>query len=226
MRKSFAALAVAALIVLAVPAAANAVSGGNVGSEVVTPTPTPTPTDYTPPQPPSLTGSTLAPVCADGVPWINYHVVLTDPDGQSTGTIATLILSDGTNTYSQELGDLSDSNPLSGQILWPGASVDPVTGEGNGWPGWAFENGQWVETTGNFAWTRQPITAIIDVNPQIQVSLSYPPATPNCTDPPSGGGNLPATGLNAAVVWPIGIAGAVLVLAGVTFVVLRRRALS
>lgn len=237
MRKSFAALAVAALFLLAVPATANALSNDE-GSQ-----PSPLPTiDYTSHDldDPTLGGTSVVPACEADVPWINYEVILTDPDGTADPGpdgkfTATLTLSDGVHSWTQVLGDLGSDLYLAGTVLWPGASVDPATGKGNGWPGWVFVDGKWVETEDNYGWTRGTITATITVNPSITVPLSYPPSSPVClTSPPSGGGGggesgsdgeggtLPATGLSAAVL-PIGIVGGALAIAGITIIVVRRR---
>ncbi len=211
-RSSFSVLAVVILVALGAPTAAQADSE-----------------DYTPSQPqaPTLAGSTAVGVCEKDAPWISFDVMLTDPDEQVTSNDARLILTDGANTATIALGTLVDGK-LAGRVLWPGAAVN-AAGEATGWPGWAFQNGQWVEIDGNFAWTRGKITATIEVNPSVVVPLSYPPATPQCSANPPGSpaqsGSttaLPATGLTAAV-WPIAIVGAMVVLAGLVLFLLRRR---
>ena len=207
-RSIFFALAVVAIVALSAPTAAQAETD-----------------DYTPTNPatPTLAGSTAVGVCEKDAPWIYYDITMIDPDSQATSNDATLILTDGTNTATVTLGTLVDGS-LSGRALWPGASVD-AAGEATGWPGWAFENGQWVEVPGNFAWTRGNITATIEVNPSLVVPLSYPPATPQCAAGPQNPSTaaLPATGMTAAV-GPIAIAGAAALAAGGLFLALRRRA--
>uniref|UniRef100_UPI00138E2CDF hypothetical protein n=1 Tax=Paraoerskovia marina TaxID=545619 RepID=UPI00138E2CDF len=137
------------------------------------------------PQEPALTGSVATGECLKDAPWIFYDVTLTDPDGQSTGTAARIVLTDGTETSTVELGELGADGTLSGKVLWPGASVAEDGETPTGWPGWAqTEDGSWVETDGNFAWTRGDITATLEVNPEISVDLSYPPATPDCAAAP------------------------------------------
>lgn len=182
--------------------------------------------DEYPPPPPNaatLAGSSVVADCEQDVPWVRFHIVLSDPDGQVTSHDATLVLSGGGESTEIALGTLVDGE-LSGRVLWPGASVD---GDGNatGWPGWAFENGQWVETSGNYAWTRGSISAVIRVNPDLSVPLAYPPATAACADPVEAAGvgaaTLPATGSTV----PVAIAGvgAALLAAGGVAIVLRRR---
>jgi len=209
-RSSFSVLAVVILVALGAPASAQADSE-----------------DYTPSehQTPTLAGSTAVGVCDKDAPWISFDVRLTDPDEQVTSDSARLILTDGTNTSTIPLGTLVDGR-LAGRVLWPGAAVN-AAGEATGWPGWAFQNGQWVEIDGNFAWTRGRITATIEVNPSVVVPLSYPPATPQCDANPPGSpaaasAALPATGLTAAV-GPIAVVGASVVLAGLVLFLLRRR---
>ncbi|WP_106813979.1 LPXTG cell wall anchor domain-containing protein [Microbacterium timonense] len=207
-RSFFVALTVAGVVALGAPAAAQAETD-----------------DYTPTNPatPSLAGSTAVGVCEDDVPWISYDVTLIDPDAQTSNAAARLVLTDGTNSATIPLGTLSNGH-LAGRVLWPGASVS-ASGQPTGWPGWVYENGAWVETSGNFRWTRGDISATIEVNPSLAVPLSYPPSTPECaTDPgnPSTAAILPATGMGAAVL-PIAIAGGVAVAIGAV-IMLRRRA--
>lgn len=215
LRKIAAVTLIAAAMVLA-PAAANA--------EV-----------YTPPTPragPSLAGSVAEGVCDGDVPWISYSLTLTDPANQSTSHSAFLTMSDGTNSTQLALGEIVDGK-LSGRILWPGASVG-ANGEPTGWPGWMQLNGMWVQTSGNFGWTRNLSSVQITVNPEIVVPLSYPPASPNCTSAPPkasvastkvetvSNNPLAGTGVNALVL-PIGIGALSILVLGVAIVVVRRR---
>jgi hypothetical protein len=132
-------------------------------------------------QEPELVGS-IASICLNDAPYLHYSVTLNDPDGLSTGDTAVLSLTDGveTYTYSPDLGTITDGVTLEGDLLWPGASVDPITHEANGWPGWEQVGGVWQETTGNYSWTRDGVTATIKVNPEITADLEYPPGNPDC----------------------------------------------
>jgi len=186
---------------------------------------------------PSLDGSVATGTCIADAPWIFYDITLTDPDQQATSHDASLVLSDGTNTETIALGAIDDSGKLQGKVLWPGASVDDE-GNANGWPGWKqLDDGTWVETDGNFAWTRALTSAELIVNPELKVALAYPPATPDCiaappvdpenptepTDPAtpaaSGSQDLAETGFAGT---SIAIAAGVIVLAGIAFVVVAR----
>jgi hypothetical protein len=135
--------------------------------------------DYTPDTPPkdTIAGSSASAACVDGVPYINYSVVLTDPDGQAGSHTAYLRLSKAGESIELKLGELVD-NKLSGSIVWPGANAD-----GSKYPGWTKVGGTWTPTSGNFAWTRGDITAVIHVNPDLTVPLSYPAAASGCADP-------------------------------------------
>ena len=202
-------LALSALLILGGSAAANAEAD-----------------DYTPTDPatPTLAGSTAVGECDRDVPWISYDISLIDTDGQFTTAQATLVLTNGEQSTSIALGALVGGE-LSGRVLWPGASID-AEGNATGWPGWAFENGQWVETEGNFRWTRGAITATIEVNPSVVVPVSYPPSTPMCAaDPPRRGSAaaLPATGVSA-IVLPIAVVGVLAAITGILLVVGRRLA--
>ncbi len=137
---------------------------------------------------PTFDGRTsTAAECDNDTPWIDYSVIVNDPDGQLSGTRATLTFvhpTDPTQNYVVELGDVTAGQALAGRILWPGASVDPVTNEPTGWPGWEFVDGQWLPTDGNFAWTRSLTEVTLSVNPSMQIAIAYPPATPECVSGP------------------------------------------
>lgn len=197
LRNTVFALGIAAAAVLFVPGAANA------ATDSYTPTP---------PNTPTLAGSTAIAECAGDVPWIHFNVTLVDPDGQVSDQSATLFMTDGANSHTVALGNLS-GNHLEGRVLWPGAS------EGGGWPGWEQVNGTWTQTSGNFAWTKGNITAEIRMNPSLTVPLSYPPASAQCAQPASMAlpltdeGGLAATG-GAVPMLAIGVGGAAVLLGG------------
>lgn len=170
---------------------------------------------------PTLEGTVASGVCIANAPWINYDVNVTNPDGVPlSGHDVTLTMTDGTNTTIIPLGTIVGENgEITGKVLWPGASVaaDGVTP--TGWPGWTQDaDGTWVTTTGNFAWTRTITEATIEVNPSLVVSLSYPPATPDCDanphnpPPPTTPAILAHTGVDmAATGWSFGIALAAII---------------
>ena len=138
---------------------------------------------YTPDEPkePSLAGSRVAATCIDDVPWIQYEVTLNDPDHVVTTNTARLVISDSTHRISIALGTLQNGR-LSGSVLWPGADTDG-DGDADSWPGWEHESRSWVETDGNYRWTRGQIEAHIEVNPDMAVPLAYPADTAACAGP-------------------------------------------
>ena len=70
---------------------------------------------------------------------------------------------------------------MSGQMLWPGASVD-ASGKPTGWPGWTQRaDGTWVEDpAAPFYELRGKAIVEIRINPTGAATAVYPPATPNC----------------------------------------------
>lgn len=235
MRKMILSFIAAAVLVVGAPLAASAVDeppgatdSAGTGDTAGTADDT---LGYTPrtPQQPTLAGTTVAPSCAADAPWIDYSVLLVDPQNLSTGHTATLVLSDGTRSTTLTLGTVTAGVPLTGRVLWPGASVGS-DGRGNGWPGWAYVDGQWTTSDDNFGWTRGDITATVEVNPSLAVALSYPPSSPNCRTAPAdiraaaaAGAALPATGGDIALAAGVGVAGAGLIAMGGALVVRRRR---
>ena len=144
----------------------------------------------------------LSTACFADVPWIDYSIELIDPDNQASNRDAELILTNGTETETIALGTIGESNVIEGRILWPGAAVD-ANGKAAGWPGWQkTAAGEWVQTTGNFAWTRALTSMTASVNPVAETAISYPPATAACANPP-----VPPTVLKALVNTGVGVVG-------------------
>jgi len=135
--------------------------------------------------PPTLQGSLFASECVDDVPWVNYDVKLDDPYGVSTddGTATFTFTAPGSGeTYVKTVGI------GSGKFLWPGATATD-NGDGTftatGWPGWSLVDDEWVSVgDANYGWTRDGVNVHIEVNPEMDVTLSYPPPTALCVAGP------------------------------------------
>ena len=70
------------------------------------------------------------------------------------------------------------------QLIYPGATIDPVTGEGTDWPGWMkAPDGSWIEDPSDQAF-RDGLVVTVEVNPEATGTISYPPATSACANPP------------------------------------------
>jgi hypothetical protein len=113
------------------------------------------------------------------VPFLSYEVTL--PPGftasSSTPLTITFVNPDGPDFVQSNL-------PLQGQMLWPGASATPPLM----WPGWELlPDGTYVETDGNFAWTRDGVLVMFDVNPHFETTVNYPPEAAICVNPPHTG---------------------------------------
>lgn len=145
--------------------------------------------DFTTPENcPSLAGSTASSQCEADAPYLEWSIDLTDSEGAvSLPATATLTLRSTTNpalTYEFPAVMLTSTGVTTGSALWPGAAVD---GEGNGtaWPGWAFVGGEWVVDDSNYGWVRgADVELLIEVNPEVEIPVSYPNATPDCANPP------------------------------------------
>ena len=112
----------------------------------------------------------LDPVCIDDFPFISYEV----SGDVEPGETATVTVTDINGTVVTVLED----QPLSGQVLWPGASVDPPD-----WPGWILEDGVWVVDPTDEV-LREDLTITVEVNPTATETVAYPPATSQCANPP------------------------------------------
>ncbi len=126
----------------------------------------------------------LSPICDNDVPYLQYTI-------QAVGFVPTTVTITWVNPTGPSV--VYTNQALSGRVLWAGAVADSA-GNPLDWPGWRFENGEWVEGD-EFNWVRPQVTVQFDVNPTQVVTVGYPPSSPQCdANPPQGGPSLPATG--------------------------------
>jgi hypothetical protein len=144
-------------------------NGGRDEDDDCTPTTSTTTTTTTlpaiSPQPLELTA--IGAECISDIPYLSYEIDY--PPGQSA-TI-TFINPAGPDVVYEDV-------PLSGAVLWPGASVDPPD-----WPGWIRDDGVWVEADDGFLWARGTVSVLFEVNPSTVVTVSYEQGTGSCADP-------------------------------------------
>ena len=182
--------------VLALILEANAQTGAFVANSCLTPfgvttttlpatttlpTTTTTPGTLTvPPEPPStLTTGEVTAVCVSDIPFLSYQV----DDFPGATVINEIRFHNPTGGPDVVYVD----QPLSGQVLWPGASDIPPFD----WPGWKLVNGVWVEADDGFLWARETIEVTFTINPSATITVSYPPASAICANPENLNPNLP-----------------------------------
>jgi LPXTG-motif cell wall-anchored protein len=184
---------------------------------------------YQAPPPPDddLTPGLIASQCVGAVPYLGYSVTLPEgfvADSSTPLTVTFVHPTDSSQNY------VVTGLPLSGTLLWPGARATAP----QQWPGWVqLADGTYVETDGNYAWTRAAagVTVRFDVNPTYVTTVFYPPESSVCANPVNpapasvpgtGTSALPATGGSDMAPW--GIGAALMLIAGVMLVTMRRLA--
>jgi gliding motility-associated-like protein len=120
---------------------------------------------------------TATPICVNDVPYVDYVVT---PGNFTPVNGVTITWTGSNNTVITTMNDL----PLSGRVLWPGAVVDQA-GNGIDWPGWLFQNNQWVQGADGFETLRPTATLTISLNPSQTIVVNYPPADPFCIARPT-----------------------------------------
>jgi hypothetical protein len=124
----------------------------------------------------SLDVSAFSPTCIRDVPFINFTIV---PKGFSSSGPATLTFFDVNGNFVEQV----ISPTLSGQIIYPGATVGP-NGEGLDWPGWTrAPDGSWIPDPSDAIY-RDGLTVLVEVNPTATAKVSYPPSDSVCANPP------------------------------------------
>ncbi|OXA75014.1 T9SS type B sorting domain-containing protein [Flavobacterium frigidimaris] len=120
---------------------------------------------------------TATSVCINDVPYVDYVVT---PGNFTPVNGVTIAWADSSNKVITTMNNL----PLAGRILWPGAVVDQA-GNGVDWPGWVFQNNQWIQAPDGFETLRPTATLTISVNPSQTIVVNYPPADPYCIARPT-----------------------------------------
>jgi len=142
---------------------------------------TPTTIDYVPTTSigaQSLDVSAFSPQCVGEAPYVSYAI---KPIGFTSSGPATLTFYDMNGNFVEKIVVPT----LSGQVVYPGASVD-ANGNATDWPGWTqAPNGSWIPDDSD-ADLREGVTVKVEVNPTATAAVSYPPATSSCFGPPNG----------------------------------------
>ncbi|MGA7756684.1 MAG: LPXTG cell wall anchor domain-containing protein [Ilumatobacteraceae bacterium] len=137
----------------------------------------------------SLDVSGFSPECIRDAPFVRYTIV---PVGFTpVGTGATLVVSAADGTVIETL----QVTNLSGQFIWPGATVD-AAGNATDWPGWklADDGVSWIPDP-NDAFLREGLSIAVTLDPPGTATVTYPtatatvsyvPSTSVCANPPEG----------------------------------------
>ena len=122
----------------------------------------------------SPTISILAtPVCVGNTPYVDYSVVVV---GASPPAGVNLAIQ---KTSGQAVSTLSNL-PLSGRLLWPGASVDG-TGNPTSWPGWVFDGTVYRAVNDGL---RPDLKIIFTTDSSTTVIVNYPSSSGSCDPNP------------------------------------------
>jgi choice-of-anchor A domain-containing protein len=116
--------------------------------------------------------------CSNNAPLLDYTVT---PNYTVSGDVVKIewLNSDGAVVKEQ------NNMPLSGSILFPGAAIDK-DGKGTAWPGYAYQDGKWVQVSDLNSTIRNAGAKIrVTITPTQTISISYPASTGSCfTSPP------------------------------------------
>jgi uncharacterized repeat protein (TIGR01451 family) len=159
--------------------------------------------------PPRITFGFVGPVCVQDHPFIRWAIV---PHNVTDATTATITITDIHGNVVKKLTD----QPLSGETLWPGATINP-----DDWPGWKLVNGVWVQDPTD-AVLRAGVTVAAEVNPSASKFIPYPPATSACANPPATPPKPPMLPFTGARTGPA-LIGLLILLAGAALVARTRR---
>ncbi|RXM42442.1 gliding motility-associated C-terminal domain-containing protein, partial [Flavobacterium sp. YO64] len=120
---------------------------------------------------------TASSICVNDVPYLDYTIT---PVNFTPVSGVSITWADAANKVVTTMTDL----PLNGRVLWPGATVD-TNGKGTDWPGWVFQNNQWIQAADGFEGLRPTANITLSVNPSETITVNYPPSEPFCTARPT-----------------------------------------
>jgi LPXTG-motif cell wall-anchored protein len=125
----------------------------------------------------ALDVTAFSPVCIADAPFIEYSI---EPLNFASSGPATLRFFDRNGNFVEQRTVTS----LSGRTIYPGASVD-ADGTPTDWPGWklADDGVSWIPDESD-SFLREGLTIEVEVNPTATATVTYPPATATCANPP------------------------------------------
>jgi hypothetical protein len=129
--------------------------------------------------------------CEADAPWVDYSITHVGFNPAPTEATISWIYREGM-TDTVVSGPVS-GQPLSGDVLWPASDVDPASfgnpgvkepgDEGNAWPGWT-ESPPGVWTFDSNTNLVPALVFKVEVNPEDEGFVFYPPALPDCNPAP------------------------------------------
>ncbi|WP_177225922.1 SdrD B-like domain-containing protein [Arsenicibacter rosenii] len=124
---------------------------------------------------------TASSICIKDTPYISYTIAAQHFVPPTNGATITVTKYVGGDTVL-----VMRNQPLSGTFLYPGAAVDS-NGDPTDWPGWRFENGEWIQEDDGL---RPRVVVHISINPTTEAVVFYPDPSPLCIGgPPMGLGD-------------------------------------
>jgi gliding motility-associated-like protein/uncharacterized repeat protein (TIGR01451 family) len=117
--------------------------------------------------------------CSNNTPYVSYTVTA---DNFTPTDLLTINWIDSANNVVATQTNM----PLSGNVLWPGATVDSNNNPTD-WPGWILTNGQWTQGNDGFELTRPAVTMQFTLNPTKSVVVNYPTPAAGCNAMPTFG---------------------------------------
>ncbi|WP_229249158.1 choice-of-anchor A family protein [Dyadobacter sandarakinus] len=116
--------------------------------------------------------------CASNAPYLDYEVA---GNFDTNGQTAKIEWINAEGKVVQE----DNSQPLTGSMLFPGASVDE-NGKGVAWPGWEKQNGKWMQVDDRYAsLCNQGARIRVTVGVYQTMDITYPASSNGCyTTPP------------------------------------------
>lgn len=124
--------------------------------------------------------------CLNNAPWLDYSVT---PNYDATGKTAKIEWINSEGKVVQE----DNGRPLSGSILFPGASLD-IDGNGAAWPGWVKDGSKWIESDDRYGSLRKEGAKVrVTVDPWTIIDITYPASAGTCYTSPPPGTVLPVT---------------------------------
>ncbi|WP_143155040.1 Ig-like domain-containing protein [Flavobacterium chilense] len=122
---------------------------------------------------------TASSYCSNNTPYVSYNVVA--DNFVPTGLLTINWIDSANNVVATQT-----NMPLSGNVLWPGATVDG-NNKPTDWPGWVLVNGQWIQGNDGFELTRPAVTMQFTLNPTKSVVVNYPSVISGCNAMPTFG---------------------------------------